>query len=191
MKVKLQLQVRAESELRPMIFNMIYYMDGAFAITFKSSGILTCLLNSSYSPNVFFKYLFIHNSENDRSSSSPQSTDKLTWFQSEHLAGSGTKQPHEFTHLHDKSSCSGDPPHDQPFIGFSLLIIANRQSSTPTNQEKILDPMLTYLKVESISWQNASDSLLRGRKWEKADVMMTNLVAANRKWVIYDYRLVR
>lgn len=154
----------------------------------SKSGILTCLLTSSYSPNVL---LFIHNSENDSSFPSPRSTDKLIWFQSEHLAGSGTKHPHEFTHLHDKSSCWGDPPHVQAFIRLSLLIIANRQRSPPTNQEKIPDSALTYLKGESISWQNESDSLLRGRKWEMADVMMINLVAANRKWVIYDYRLVR
>lgn len=73
MGVKLQLQVRAKAELRPMIFNLIYYMDGAFAITFKHSGILTRLLTSSYSPNI----LFIHSSENDSSSPSPRSTDKL------------------------------------------------------------------------------------------------------------------
>lgn len=69
MGVKLQLQVRAKAELRPMI----YYMDGAFAITFKHSSTLTRLLTSSYSPNI----LFIHSSENDSSSPSPRSTDKL------------------------------------------------------------------------------------------------------------------
>lgn len=163
-------------------------MDGAFGITFKHAGILTRLLTSSYLPNV---WLFIHSSENDSSSPSPRSTDKLIWFQSEHLAGSGTKHPHEFTHLHRKSSCLGDPPHVQAFIRFSLLIIANRQHPSHKPGEKIPGPALTYLKVESISWWNERDSLLRGRKWWKEDVMMRNLVAANRKLFIYDYRLVR
>lgn len=108
-----------------------------------------------------------------------------------YLASSGTKHPHEFTHLQGKNSCSGDPPHVQALIRISLLIIANRQRPPPTNQEKIPGPALTYLKVESISWQNERDSLLRARKWGKEDVKMISLVAANRKWVIYDYRVVR
>lgn len=189
MGVKLQLQVRAKAKWRPMIFNLIYYMNRAFAISFKHGGILKCLLNSSYSPNVL---LFFHGSENDSvsPSSSPRSTDKLIWFQSEHIAGSGTEYPHKFTHLHWNSSCSEDPPRSQAFISLLLLIIANRQHPPPTNQEKIPGPAVTYLKVE-ISWLNEKDFFLRGRKWGKKDVMMINFVAANRKWVIYDYSVVR
>lgn len=125
MGVKFQLQVRAKAELRPVIFNLIYYLDEAFGATFKHSSILTRLLTSSYTPNVL---LFIHSSENDSFSLPCALLANLFDSRVKHLACSGTQ-------VHTSAQKQqGDPPH--PHLGFHQTLGINnyKQGASPSHK---------------------------------------------------------